>query len=108
MISVYESEERSFFDNGIKILKPLIALIYLYDNADYYLDVKDSIILYTDAAEWSEEIDMDRVLAQKSRAEDWLSHESEHSPDEIARAKISIEKAVTRMHVAKGGARRKR
>ena len=73
-----------------------------------FIDVKDSIILYTDAAEWSEEIDMDRVLAQKSRAEDWLSHESEHSPDEIARAKISIEKAVTRMHVAKGGARRKR
>lgn len=43
MISVYESEERSFFDNGIKILKPLKAVIYKQDNADYYLDLKDSI-----------------------------------------------------------------
>ena len=43
VISVYESEERSFFNNGIKILKPLKALIYKQDNADYYLDLKDSI-----------------------------------------------------------------
>lgn len=43
MISVYESEERSFFNNGIKILKPLKAVIYKQDNADYYLDLKDSI-----------------------------------------------------------------
>ena len=43
MISVYEPEERSFFDNGIKILKPLKAVIYKQDNADYYLDLKDSI-----------------------------------------------------------------
>ena len=43
VISVYESEKKPFFNNGIKILKPLKALIYKQDNADYYLDLKDSI-----------------------------------------------------------------
>lgn len=73
-----------------------------------FIDVKDSIIIYTDAAEWSEDIDMDRVLSEKARAEDWLSHETKHDPNEIARAQIAIAKAVTRMNVAEGGRRRKR
>ena len=73
-----------------------------------FIDVKDSIIIYTDAAEWSEDIDMDRVLSEKAKAEDWLTHETKHYPDEIARAQIAISKAITRMNVAEGGARRKR
>lgn len=73
-----------------------------------FIDVRDSIIIYTDAAEWSEEIDKDRVLSEKSKAEDWLSHETKHDPDEISRAQIAIAKAITRMNVAAGGARRKR
>lgn len=72
-----------------------------------FVDVKDSIIIYTDAAEWSEDIDMDRVLSEKAKAEDWLTHETKHDPNEIARAKIAIAKAITRMHVAEGGARRR-
>lgn len=43
MISVYESNETSFVSNGIKILKPIKALIYKQDNGEYYLDLKDSI-----------------------------------------------------------------
>ena len=58
--------------------------------------------------EWSEDIDMDRVLSEKSKAEDWLTHETKHDPNEIARAQIAIAKAITRMNVAEGGARRKR
>lgn len=73
-----------------------------------FIDVRDSIIVYTDAAEWSEDIDMDRVLSEKSKAEDWLTHETKHDPNEIARAQIAIAKAITRMNVAEGGARRKR
>ena len=72
-----------------------------------FVDVKDSIIIYTDAAEWSEDIDMERVLSEKAKAEDWLTHETKHDPNEIARAKIAIAKAITRMHVAEGGARRR-
>ncbi|MCQ4638043.1 ATP synthase F1 subunit epsilon [Anaerovorax odorimutans] len=73
-----------------------------------FIDVRDSIIIYTDAAEWSEDIDMDRVLSEKAKAEDWLTHETKHDPDEISRAQIAIAKAITRMNVAEGGARRKR
>ncbi|MGN1044320.1 MAG: phage tail spike protein [Acutalibacteraceae bacterium] len=43
MISVYTSNETSFVRNGIKILKPLKALIFKQDNGEYYLDLKDSI-----------------------------------------------------------------
>lgn len=73
-----------------------------------FIDVKDSIIIYTDAAEWSEDIDMERVLSEKAKAEDWLTTETSHDPDEIARAQIAISKAITRMNVAEGGMRRKR
>ncbi|MEG0829627.1 MAG: ATP synthase F1 subunit epsilon [Anaerovoracaceae bacterium] len=73
-----------------------------------FIDVKDSIIIYTDAAEWSQDIDMERVLSEKARAEDWLTTDTKHDPNEIAQAKIAINKALTRMNVAEGGARRKR
>nr|DAH98284.1 MAG TPA: tail protein [Caudoviricetes sp.] len=43
MISVYSSNEKSFSNNGMKILKPLKALIFKQDNGEYYLDLKDSI-----------------------------------------------------------------
>lgn len=73
-----------------------------------FIDVKDSIIIYTDAAEWSEDIDMERVLSEKAKAEDWLTTETKHDPDEIARAQVAIAKSITRMNVAEGGRRRKR
>ena len=43
MISVYPSTERTFSNNGIKILKPLKALIRKEDNGDFYIDLKDNI-----------------------------------------------------------------
>lgn len=43
MISVYPSNEKNFSDNGIKILKPLKAMIRKEDNGDYYIDLKDTI-----------------------------------------------------------------
>ena len=43
MISIYPSDERSFKDNGVKILHLLKALIYKEDNGDYRIDVKDTI-----------------------------------------------------------------
>jgi phage minor structural protein len=43
MISVYPSNETAFADNGIKILKPLSAVVRKEDNGDYYLDLKDTI-----------------------------------------------------------------
>lgn len=74
-----------------------------------FIDVKDSIIIYTDAVEWSEDIDMDRVLDEKAKAEDWLTkHEENGDPHEVTKAKLAILKATTRSNVAAGGVRRKR
>ena len=73
-----------------------------------FIDVRDSIIIYTDAVEWSEDIDMDRVLSEKAKAEDWLTHhEKDGDPNDVIKAKIAISKAITRAHVAEGGYRRK-
>jgi len=43
MLMIYPSDETSFANNGLKILKPLKALIRKEDNGDYYLDLKDNI-----------------------------------------------------------------
>ena len=72
-----------------------------------FIDVRDSIIIYTDAVEWSEDIDMERVLSEKAKAEDWLTHhEKDADPNDVTKAKIAISKAITRSHVAEGGYRR--
>lgn len=72
-----------------------------------FIDVKDSIILYTDAAEWQEDIDIKRAEEEKLKAEKWLSQDKEHNPNEIARAQIAIAKSISRMKVGAGGRRRK-
>ncbi|MDD6190419.1 MAG: ATP synthase F1 subunit epsilon [Firmicutes bacterium] len=71
-----------------------------------FIEVKDSIVIYTDAVEWSEDIDMERVLSEKAKAEDWLVHnEGTASEKDIKLAKIAIAKAETRSNVAEGGKR---
>ena len=72
-----------------------------------YVDVKEDIVIFTDAAEWPEEIDPERAKSEKERAENWLTHPSDND-SEIAKAKIAIAKSITRLNVASGGARRKR
>jgi F-type H+-transporting ATPase subunit epsilon len=71
-----------------------------------FIDVKDTIIIYTDAAEWQEDIDKQRALASKEAAERWMATEQKHDPNEIARAQIVIAKAISRMKVADSGKRR--
>lgn len=43
MINVYPSTEKIFKDNGIKVLKPLKALIRKEDNAEYWIELKDTV-----------------------------------------------------------------
>lgn len=43
MIKIYESTERLFNHNGIKIVHPLRAEITKVDNGDYYAEVEDTI-----------------------------------------------------------------
>lgn len=74
-----------------------------------FIDVKDSIIIYTDAVEWSADIDMERVLSEKAKAEDWLvQHESDADPNDVMKAKVAISKSTIRSNVAEGGHRHKR
>ena len=42
MIKVYDSNERLFNNNGIKILHPLRADITKKDNGDYYVELEDT------------------------------------------------------------------
>ncbi|MDD4122496.1 MAG: F0F1 ATP synthase subunit epsilon [Eubacteriales bacterium] len=72
-----------------------------------FIDVKDSITIFTGAAEWPADIDVTRAEREKEQAENWLKNPSEDD-SEIARAKIAIAKSLTRMHVKQGGRRRKR
>lgn len=43
MIKVYDSNERLFNHNGIKVLHPLVADITKKDNGDYYVELEDTI-----------------------------------------------------------------
>lgn len=72
-----------------------------------FIDVKDSIVIYTDAVEWSEDIDMERVLSEKAKVEDWLGKhpDAEEDSEEMQNAKLMLAKAEVRTNVADGGHR---
>ena len=72
-----------------------------------FIDVKDSIVIYTDAVEWSEDIDMERVLSEKAKVEDWLGKHPDADDDsvEMQNAKLMLAKAEVRTNVADGGHR---
>lgn len=74
-----------------------------------FIDVKDSIIVYTDHIEWAEDIDVQRSLQEKARAEAWLEANKETAiPANIEKAELAIAKAKIRASVAEGGRRRKK
>lgn len=99
-VKLLDAGELWFQEAGAKDFK--IAAL-----AGGFVDVKDNIVIFTDAAEWPEDIDLARAEHEKEKAEDWLRHPSDDD-SEIARAKIAIAKSMTRMHVKAGGHRRKR
>ncbi len=72
-----------------------------------FIDVKDTIIIYTDAAEWAEDIDMERALSTKATLEDWIKTRTEYDdPRELARVRIELAKNINRMKIAGGRNRR--
>lgn len=72
-----------------------------------FIDVKDTIIIYTDAVEWAEDIDMERALSTKATIEDWIQSRTEYEdPKEIQKAQIELLKNINRMKIAGGRARR--
>lgn len=68
-----------------------------------FIDVKESIVIFTDAAEWDKDIDMERALSTKATIEDWIKTRTEYSdPKELARAEIELAKCINRMKVGSG------
>lgn len=68
--------------------------------ASGYIEVfKDKTTIITDAAEWPEEIDVERAKAAKERAERKLK--SGKGEKDTIRAEISLKKAINRLEVAK-------
>ncbi|MDR1571710.1 MAG: F0F1 ATP synthase subunit epsilon [Clostridiales Family XIII bacterium] len=75
-----------------------------------FIDIKEKFTIFTDAAEWPEDIDVERAKNSESKARELLKDSSRvgSGGKEIVEAKIDIMKAHTRMNVAVGGVRRKR
>lgn len=77
-----------------------------------FVDVKDTITIFTDAAEWPGDIDVSRSKNERERAEKWLEEHkipvTVEDEKNIDKAKLAILKASNRMNVAEGGRRRKR
>ncbi len=67
-----------------------------------YIVVEDSIMIFTDAAEWPEEIDLARAERAKMRAESMLQQirpdDSEH-----AKLEVALHRAINRIRVKGGG-----
>ena len=72
-----------------------------------FIDVKSGVVIFADAAEWREEIDVTRAEQRKADAEAWLSADTpeEKKENEVARAQVAIARAISRMKVARGGFR---
>ena len=70
-----------------------------------FIDVKDSIIVYADHAEWQEELDKKRAEADKQAVEEWLAQHREEDSMDVRRAEGMLKKAISRMRVAEGGRR---
>ena len=74
-----------------------------------FIDVKDQIMVFADAAEWPEEIDVERQNATIQRGEERIksAKDSKDNERKISEAKKSIKKAENRLSVAAGGKRPK-
>lgn len=67
---------------------------------DGYISVSDNkATIVTEAAEWPEEIDVERAKAAKARAEKKLNERS--SGTDIARAEAALKRALNRLDVSK-------
>lgn len=55
------------------------------------------VTLITDAAEWAEEIDVDRALAAMERAKERLLEKSKST--DLARAEVALKKAINRLRL---------
>ena len=74
-----------------------------------FVDVRDYILVYTDSAEWPEEINVERANEAGRRAQEWLAHheKEEDVPENIIEHKEAALRAAIRQGVAAGGIRKR-
>lgn len=70
-----------------------------------FVDVRDSFVVFTDAAEWPEDIDLERAEEVKRLAEEWLRNPSDNDR-EVEVAKFELLKAINRIKVGESEGRR--
>lgn len=93
----------------IPLVTPIaIGRIKIMQNGEYkiaaiaegYLDISETkTTIVTDAAEWPEEIDLNRAELAKKRAEERLQRKE--SDMDAQRAEISLKKAINRINMKK-------
>lgn len=72
-----------------------------------FVDVNDGVIIYTDRAEWPEEIDKARAAKAKEIAQKWLSENIGASDADKEEYNLSLRRSNSRISVAEGGRRGK-
>ena len=70
-----------------------------------FVVVKDGIIIYTDRAEWAEEIDKAKAEAAKAAAEEWLKDHLDADDYEKEEYELALKRAKSSINVAGGGRR---
>jgi len=75
-----------------------------------FVDIMKDIVIYTDAAEWSADIDVERANSMRAYGEDWLTEHSDtdEDPELIERTHVNIAMQKVRVKVAEGGRRKKK
>ncbi|MDR3072777.1 MAG: ATP synthase F1 subunit epsilon [Clostridiales Family XIII bacterium] len=81
----------------------------LASTAAGFIDVRDSVTIFTDAAEWPEEIDVARAEEHKQKAEAFLKEHkrTKEEEEEFLKAEASLKKAITRLKVSSTTGQRK-
>lgn len=64
----------------------------------YVSAIDDNITIVTDAAEWPDEIDINRAEAAKKRAEERLNNKSDL---DLARAEVALKRAINRLETSR-------
>jgi F-type H+-transporting ATPase subunit epsilon len=82
---------------GMLILRKDNKTEYVFVNSGYAEVSPDKVVILADSAERAEDIDVERALAAKKRAEERLAQAEKY---DFARATAALERATIRIHLA--------
>lgn len=82
---------------GVIILRKDNKTEYVFVNSGYAEVSPDKVVILADSAERAEDIDVERALAAKKRAEERLAQAEKY---DFGRATAALERATIRIHLA--------